>query len=357
MGVQATQMHHDASCRCIMHHLQNVGVHLAQADLQVAKLLARGGGQVRDARAIRAGVKAHAWAARRFFCCFSFWSSVTVTRVACSRQTKRPIQRACWNPRSLWRETQTALPPLACASWSTERVRDSRPSDLRSNASSRARGWRTARELYAYDSIVADPNDPSALWFYYTYLLPGETFSQRYLVRRSVTLEQHTAAFRASRVVLMLLRGSSRDGRLGDWWATSAVVPAAENYTQASEPALGAVLVTGGPGRKRLTDCFISQWGDHFIANDGECNSSGTVNLRTLGFALDDSGAAVAKAAGVSTVPLFRCFDNATKNHAVSLSQSCDGKGRLEFSLGHIVAAGGSSRPAAPLGDAADRGS
>ena len=213
-----------------------------------------------------------------------------------------------------------------------------------------------SRELYAYDSIVADPNDPSALWFYYTYLQPGGTFSERYFVRRSVTLEQHTTAFRASRVVLMLLRGPTRDGRSGDWWATSAVVPAAENYTQASEPSLGAVLVTGGPGRKRLTDCFISQWGDHFVANDGECSSSGTVNLRTLGFALDDSGAAVAKAAGVSTVPLFRCFDNATKNHAVSLSESCDGKGKLEFSLGHIVAVGESSR-AATLGDAADRGS
>jgi hypothetical protein len=39
-------------------------------------------------------------------------------------------------------------------------------------------------------------------------------------------IEQHSTAFRASRVVLALLRGPRRsDGRSGDWWATTAVVP------------------------------------------------------------------------------------------------------------------------------------
>ena len=43
---------------------------------------------------------------------------------------------------------------------------------------------------------------------------------------RSVVIEQHSTAFRASRVVLALLRGPRRsDGRSGDWWATTAVVP------------------------------------------------------------------------------------------------------------------------------------
>ena len=80
---------------------------------------------------------------------------------------------------------------------------------------------------------------------------------------------------------------------------------------------------------------------DHFIAEDADTcgNITGTVSLRTLGFVLDDSGAAAAKTAGLITVALFRCFDNATKNHAVSLSEGCDGKGKMEFSFGHIVAA------------------
>ena len=137
--------------------------------------------------------------------------------------------------------------------------------------------------------------------------------------------------------------------------------------------------MTGGSGRRRLIDCFISEWcessrkrlsflcnespqehhrfaktgsgqtqrklphrlrrDDHFIANEGECNSSGTVNLRTLGFALNATGAEAAHYAGLSTAQLYRCFDNATKNHAVSLSEDCEGRGKTEFSLGYIIIA------------------
>ena len=63
-----------------------------------------------------------------------------------------------------------------------------------------------------------------------------------------------------------------------------------------------------------------------------------TVGLRTLGFALYDAGAAEAHAAGVATIQLFRCFDNITKNHAVSTEADCRGRGATEFSLGHILA-------------------
>jgi hypothetical protein len=171
------------------------------------------------------------------------------------------------------------------------------------------------------------------------YLQPGGTFTERYFVRRSVEIEEHTTPFKASRVVLTLRRGPTRDGgRGGDWWCSTAVVPAAENYTKLS--TVGAMLVTGGPGRKPLIDCYIPEWSDHFVAQEGDhCGNGGAIALRTLGFVLDDTGAAAAKAAGVATVPLYRCFDNATKNHAVSLSESCDGRGKLEFSVGHIVAA------------------
>ena len=77
-----------------------------------------------------------------------------------------------------------------------------------------------SRELYAYDSVVADPNDPTSLWFYYTYLLPGGTFNERYFVRRSIELQQRHTSFRASRVAFTLLRGAARaGGRDGDWYA------------------------------------------------------------------------------------------------------------------------------------------
>lgn len=113
-------------------------------------------------------------------------------------------------------------------------------------------------------------------------------------------------------------------------------MPALEGYSKVAK--IGALLVTGGPGRKRLVDCYITQWDDHFVANEGECASHGTTDLRTLGFVLDDSGATAARSAGLTTAALYRCFDNTTKNHAVSLSEGCEGRGKLEFSLGHIIA-------------------
>ena len=133
-----------------------------------------------------------------------------------------------------------------------------------------------SRELYAYDSLVADPNEPSSLFFYYTYLFPGGTFKERYFVRRRVQIDKQSMAFRASRVVLRLSRGPARvDGRGGDWWATTAVIPQADNYTRVCP--VGTLLVTGGPGRKRLTDCYITQWDDHFIADEGDHCGTGTI--------------------------------------------------------------------------------
>ena len=77
-----------------------------------------------------------------------------------------------------------------------------------------------------YDSVVADPNDPTSLWFYYTYLLPGGTFNERYFVRRSIELQQRQTSFRASRVAFALLRGAARaGGRDGDWYALPILLP------------------------------------------------------------------------------------------------------------------------------------
>ena len=41
--------------------------------------------------------------------------------------------------------------------------------------------------------------------------------------------------------------------------------------------------------------------------------------------------------AGLTIVPVFRCFDSTMRNHAVSLHADCEARGSVEFSLGHIV--------------------
>jgi hypothetical protein len=163
-----------------------------------------------------------------------------------------------------------------------------------------------------------------------------EGFRERYFLRRRVDTEQQRTNFRASRVALDLRRGPQRtDGRAGDWWATTAFIPDQDGFAPAG--AVGTVLVTGGPGRMRITDCYVTSWDDHFVARDGECNVTGTVALRTLGFLLDKQGAALASRAGLGSSPLYRCFDNSTKNHAVSLDKQCDGRGKTEFVLGYTM--------------------
>ena len=202
----------------------------------------------------------------------------------------------------------------------------------------------SSRELYAYSSIVVS-GDSSTLWWYFTYLQPGASFHQRYFVRRRIDTD-HTSTIKASRVSLTLRQGKARpSGRGGDWWASTAVVPSSAAFAFVAR--VGTVLVTGGANRVKLIDCYISQWDDHMLAHESECNAAlhrGVVNLRTLGFVFDDAGAAQAKKAGLATQPIFRCFDNATKNHAVSLEASCNGRGKMEFALGHVVPA-----PTAPV--------
>jgi hypothetical protein len=230
-------------------------------------------------------------------------------------------------PQLAFARPQPGEPPVAFQQMAEPLIFADSESWTRSNAS---------RELYAYGSIVSDPLDPSSLWFYYTFLEPSATFHERYFVRRSVTIEWRHTVLRASRVALGLARGPARaGGRGGDWWASTAMWPGTSNYTRVA--TVGSVLVTGGPNRKRITDCFISEWDDHFVARDHECNASSTVSIRTLGFLLDEAGAAAAKASGVPTLALFRCFDNVTKNHAVSLASDCDSRGKMEFKLGYTI--------------------
>jgi hypothetical protein len=134
--------------------------------------------------------------------------------------------------------------------------------------------------------------------------------------------------------------------RGGDWWASTAVVPDASNYTRVG--TVGTMLVTGGAGRTKLVDCLILQWGDHFVARAYECAQADraargagaawgqgeglTLAIRTLGYVFDDGLIP-------TTVPVYRCFDSVAKNHALSLDANCTGFGKTEFRLGYVFPA------------------
>eukprot|EP00038_Savillea_parva_P015181 m.219150 g.219150 ORF g.219150 m.219150 type:complete len:245 (+) comp30358_c0_seq1:63-797(+) len=195
-------------------------------------------------------------------------------------------------------------------------------------------------ELVAYPSLVVDPIDSNVLWFYYTYLEPGATFINRYFVRRRVDTVTMTADFNGASTVMSLYQGTARLGaRDGDYWATTAPVPPDANYSQV-DGAVGAILVSPGPNRVRLFDCYTTAWDDHMVGFEHECSPGRPgpmVGLRTLGFALTPTGSAQAIHAGLAVVEVFRCFNNATKNHAVSVDPECRGRGTTEFSLGFFL--------------------
>jgi hypothetical protein len=184
---------------------------------------------------------------------------------------------------------------------------------------------------------LVDPPPPPTHTHHYHHHNHNHT-NTRYFVRRRIDTMRSNAAFAAGGVALTIWHGPTRSAnRRRDRWATTAVVPSTAGYVRAG--TIGAVLVTGGVHRQRLVDCYITAWGDHMIGLEHECmvgRPGNTTALRTLGFALDDAGAAAAN--GVGTVTLFRCFDNATKNHAVSIEPDCRGRGATEFALGHILA-------------------
>ena len=66
-----------------------------------------------------------------------------------------------------------------------------------------------------------------------------------------------------------------------------------------------------------------------------ECQRSGVHILRTLGWVWTVPQPAGIRG-GAPLQPLFRCFDNVTKDHSVSTLETCDGQGTKEMLLGYL---------------------
>ena len=64
-------------------------------------------------------------------------------------------------------------------------------------------------------------------------------------------------------------------------------------------------------------------------------SSSGVHILRTLGWVWTVPQPAGIRG-GAPLQPLFRCFDNVTKDHSVSTLETCDGQGTKEMLLGYL---------------------
>eukprot|EP01065_Artemidia_motanka_P031246 TRINITY_DN3753_c0_g1_i1.p1 TRINITY_DN3753_c0_g1~~TRINITY_DN3753_c0_g1_i1.p1 ORF type:complete len:232 (+),score=48.90 TRINITY_DN3753_c0_g1_i1:867-1562(+) len=181
-------------------------------------------------------------------------------------------------------------------------------------------------ELVAYPSFLPG-EQPGTWWFFYTYLEPNATMTSRYLVRRKVAVAQLAAQLPSGAPVVRVALTLYRSGK--DDWATTALVPAARHYEAVGPVA--ALMTEGANDRHVVYDCFIRPWGDHMAALGSECSGANTHRLRVLGWLF------TSPRPDLSTVPLYRCFNNATLDHSVATDAGCGGRGRPEFILGYAL--------------------
>lgn len=200
----------------------------------------------------------------------------------------------------------------------------------------------SSHDLIAYPSAVSyeGGNQWSGRFLLtYTYVAPGSTFEQRYLVFRDVTLQLSSQAYDGSRsqVAVELSRWISTTGSPQEIWTTTAPVPG--NYSSFSYMGgLGYILtgpLTGNSASPTvaLEEC-TSLWPgniDHLITFDGTCTSAGYKRLRTIGWVYTTNLP--------NTVPLYRCWSASVyRSHFISNQADCEGLGTMEFLLGYAEA-------------------
>lgn len=197
-----------------------------------------------------------------------------------------------------------------------------------------------APDLIAYPSIVATTGGRS--WdkdflLTYTYLAPGEGFSQRKLVFRSAYawISSTPNPGNQPQVGVELSRWLDQSSSPQEIWTTTAPVPG--NYSKfAYMGSLGYVMPSplsgpGAPSTIALEECTSNWTGntDHLIDWDGGCVSRGYKRLRTIGW--------IYTQAQPNTMPLYRCWSPTFyRSHFISRQADCEGKGNMEFLLGYV---------------------
>jgi hypothetical protein len=183
-----------------------------------------------------------------------------------------------------------------------------------------------ATELIAYPALI-DPttgrNDlGDEFLLSYTWLPPGKTFADRYLVLHRVRLGA-TPTVPGIQAGVALTRWRNDAGATTS--TTGPVIPAPGLQ---QEKALG-FLLTKAPvpiASLKLEECETRD-GSHRLVADGSCAREGGSRLRTAGwvFAEERDG----------TLPLHRCRDGEAE--FVSNEAECEGRGRLIERLGFAL--------------------
>jgi len=186
-------------------------------------------------------------------------------------------------------------------------------------------GTRTSRskQLYGYPSIISATGDSNVsgqtFYIYYVKLFPGGDFPERYLMRRKVTLSKTSTG--PNRVALTTYF-NKLDGRR----RTSTERPESRTYRPQSTTVY--LAGQGTQAANGFSEVFECKKRADFLLRIGGC-AVGQVPVRRVGWISP-------VATDVATIPVYRCFNRAKRNHFASTDRKCLGfrrETRLGFGL------------------------
>jgi hypothetical protein len=192
-----------------------------------------------------------------------------------------------------------------------------------------ANDWKrpAASDLYAYPSMVAEHglnNIGRHFFLTYTYVPPGQDFTQRYLVMHEASIALAPTPQRPQ-VRVALSRWTSSDG--GKWITTGPPIAAGRSYV--FDARLGFVMTapSNQTATIKLDECFSARSGTGFLAEAGRCQTEGTERRRVAGY--------VFRSEQPGTMAIYSCL---SRDYArfTSGRVDCDDKGTRDRVLGYV---------------------
>lgn len=189
-------------------------------------------------------------------------------------------------------------------------------------------------DLYAYPALMTENGatdiSRDAL-LTYTYIPPGEDFTQRYLVMHDIRLRARPGPV-APQVGVALSRWTSiDDGRR--WTTAGPPIEERSGRRYRFDKTLG-YLMTAPPAAPSVTlqECEGERGGrpDYRLAEEGGCEPAGYRRRRAAGYAYRDEQR--------GTVPLYECAAPESGRRFASNRADCEGLGRAERRLGFLLA-------------------
>lgn len=193
-----------------------------------------------------------------------------------------------------------------------------------------ANDWRrpAPTDLYAYPSMVAEHgfnNIGRHFFLTYTYIPPGQDFTQRYLVMHQARISLARTPQRPQ-VRVALSRWTSSDGSK----LATAGPPISSEHSYAYDLHLGYVM-TAPPSQissVKLDECFAARSGSGFLAEAGSCAAEGAERRRVAGY--------VFRFEQPGTVALHSCM-SADHGRFASNRSDCENAGTHERVLGFAL--------------------